>query len=413
MPPNPAWEMAFRAALTFSRQPRKADEMVAEWPLSDPAERRRAHRLFYAFLRHRGTVQEHLSSLLRRPPRARVTALLELTGSELCLRETAPALIVHDAVRHAKAHLGAPEVRLVNAVLRRLSERLEDAPATPRSSHPRWLVDRWERQWGEADTRALLEWNQHEPETWVRWHPGVPVPPALEAAPWEHFFLVTPAVREIVHAAAARGEAYLQDPFTRHPIELLAPSPQTTVLDLCAAPGGKTRALLEHDPAGPPPLIVAIDLPGPRLDRLRQNLAHLPTSARVEVRGADLRTLTPAWFEDQALPPLYDRVLLDVPCSNTGVIRRRPDVRWVLQPRTLEELPRLQAELLDAAARCVRPGGILVYSTCSLEREENEAVIEAFLLAHPEFRARPGRRSFPWRDRHDGGGAFPLLRDPS
>src|SRR5690606_2602894 len=147
------------------------------------------------------------------------------------------------------------------------------------------------------------------------------------------------------------------------------------VLDLCSAPGGKTLQLAGR--VGPEDVVVAVDLPGPRLERLRKNLSRYP-QIKVKAVGAAVTRLVPEDLVAQEAPAAYDAVLIDVPCSNTGVLRHRVDAKWRLKPSDLEALPRLQLALLRRAAACVRPGGRMVYSTCSLEAEENEDVIAAF-----------------------------------
>jgi 16S rRNA (cytosine967-C5)-methyltransferase len=155
--------------------------------------------------------------------------------------------------------------------------------------------------------------------------------------------------------------------------------------------------------------LVSLDLPGPRLDRLRENLAEV-RGVQVDIVGIDLETARAETFREQGLPDQFAGVLLDVPCSNTGVMRHRVDVRWRLQAGDIARHASQQLVLLQAAAGRVAPGGRLVYSTCSLEREENEGVVEAF-LASPAGRGWTLEAQVvarPWVTGEDGAGAFRL-----
>ncbi len=190
------------------------------------------------------------------------------------------------------------------------------------------------------------------------------------------------------------GGFYLQDPSTLLAVHLLDPQPGETLLDLCAAPGGKTTYLAQRmNNTG---RIVAYDSSESRLRLLRENCQRLGTT-QVEIR----ETLPPPKAE-------FDRILVDAPCSNTGVLRRRVELRWRLQAEELARLVRTQRELLDTAAARLKPGGVLVYSTCSLEPEENEEVVRQFLEAHPGFSLEQQRALHPLRDRVDGAFAARL-----
>jgi len=204
------------------------------------------------------------------------------------------------------------------------------------------------------------------------------------------------------------GTIYLQDPGTRLAVELLAPQAGETVLDGCAAPGGKSLLIADAMKTG---RIVAMDLPGPRISRLKENLsrAHAVEVALVQ---ADLLEAPALALREHQLPESYAAVLIDVPCSNTGVMRHRADVKWRLEPRDFDKHGRQQLALLHAAARLVDQGGRMVYSTCSLDPEENERVIKAFFdsRAGGPFKLERSVVSLPWVTGHDGGAAFLLRR---
>jgi 16S rRNA (cytosine967-C5)-methyltransferase len=188
------------------------------------------------------------------------------------------------------------------------------------------------------------------------------------------------------------GWFYVQDPSTLLAPQELNPAPGEKVLDLCSAPGGKTTFMAQR--MNNQGLIVAQDIDPDRLKLVSENCARLGvTCVQTEIVPPE----TPA-----AREKFFDRVLLDAPCSNTGVMRRRVDLRWRLQPEEIERLAALQLQLLTRAAFQLRPGGTLVYSTCSLEPEENRAVIDRFLAASPDFRLESERELLPWQDGADG-----------
>jgi len=184
------------------------------------------------------------------------------------------------------------------------------------------------------------------------------------------------------------GWFYVQDPSTVLAVQALDPQPGDTVLDLCAAPGGKTTYIAQG--LGNEGQIVSQDAAAARLDALRENCARLGvTCVRPQLAGEPMR------FQ-------FDRVLVDAPCTNTGVMRRRVDLRWRIRPEELARLQATQLELLDQAAPQLKPGGRLVYSTCSLEPEENREVVEGFVSNYPAFELLRDREVTPFTDQVDG-----------
>ena len=194
------------------------------------------------------------------------------------------------------------------------------------------------------------------------------------------------------------GGFYVQDPSTLMAVHLLDPRPGEQVLDLCSAPGGKTLAIAERlQNTGS---IVAHDIHPGRLELVRENAQRLGVSGLEIQPGPDLG----------GLERCFDRVLVDAPCSNTGVLRRRIELRWRIQPEEILRLAAEQLRLLRQAALRVRPGGVLVYSTCSLEPEENGQVVEAFLREHPGWVEVARRALHPVSESVDGAFAAKLLR---
>ncbi len=381
-------------------------------PALAPRERARAQHLFYGVVRWAGRLETALVGLMAHPPRTKVRAVLHVAGFELLEGGAdATAQIVHHAVGKAKNVASPKEAGLVNAVARKLAGRLAEKPASlaEEFAHPDWLVARWEKQFGREVTRQLLEWNQRAAPVYARWRdPAAPVPDFLAPTNWPGFFEVKAGRWDEVRRLAAAGALYVQDPSTRLSVELLAPQPDECVLDCCAAPGGKSLLIADTMKTG---RLVALDEPGGRLDRLKENLTRAPQGVTVSLAQADLRAVASPFYRQLNLPETYDAVLLDAPCSNTGVMRHRVDVKWRLQEGDFAQHGRQQLELLHAAARMVRPGGRLVYSTCSIDAQENEQVSKAFFdsRAGGPFKLERSALAYPWKDGHDGVGAF-LLR---
>jgi 16S rRNA (cytosine967-C5)-methyltransferase len=300
---------------------------------------------------------------------------------------------VSQAVDQAREAAGGGAAGLANAVLRKVDqggdglERFPDFGSDPLGfleswgSHPRWLVARWLERWGADEVRALVEANNARPRTCL-----VPLEGGVDEA--------VAALAQAGCAAEAVGEgtgcvrlgegvaplaalsafprAIIQDPAAQL-VSLYADVPRgTKVADLCAAPGGKALAVADR-----PIYTLAADRSETRLRMVRENARR--TGRPLGLVVADARH-----------PPLreVDAVLLDAPCSGTGTLQRRPDARWRLRRSSLDELVALQREMLDAAVTLLPKGGLLVYSTCSLEREENEDQVDAFLARHADFRVQ-------------------------
>jgi 16S rRNA (cytosine967-C5)-methyltransferase len=190
-------------------------------------------------------------------------------------------------------------------------------------------------------------------------------------------------------------------------VDLLAPEAGETVLDLCAAPGGKSLLIVDALVSG---RIVAMDLPASRIDRLKENLSRTAGVGAALVQADLLEGSAAAVMAEHGLPGQYSAILIDVPCSNTGVMRHRVDVKWRLQEPDFAKHARQQGALLAAAARLLLPGGRLVYSTCSIDDTENQKVIDAFLDRNRGFSLVKSSIAVPWIDRHDGAAAFLLHR---
>ena len=322
--------------------------------------------------------------------------LLRLGSYQLLFMGSVPAYAaIGQTVELAKRRHGMGASKLVNAVLRRL-DRDRESLALPvvddpveslalEQSHPVWLVARWAARWGLEETRRLLSANNAEAPLVAR--PMHVVREQLEAsleaagvhvedAPLvrDSLVLAGPIASLSDLAAFKKGLFHLQDPASTLVTMYAAVPAGAVVADVCAAPGGKAVELARTAAS-----VFASDLSFPRLRRVRENIARLELE-NVFAFVADARR--PATRD-------VDVVLLDAPCTGTGTFRRHPDARWRLKPSDLAVLGALQRQLLRSAAKSVRVGGLLVYSTCSIEPEENDAAVESFLRENPAWRLEP------------------------
>ncbi len=364
----------------------------------DARDRRWTQELVWGMLRRRGFI-DHLLAPRVRGGIARLDGdladLLRLGAYQLFhMGSVPPYAAIAQTVELAKHRHGMGASKLVNAVLRRLDRERDALDATLPSdpvealaveySHPRWLVARWVARWGAEETRALLEANNREAPLIVR--PWGVVREQLEAmlessgvevheAPLvADSLLLGPGTLLTSLGAFQQGRCFVQDPAATLVTQYAAIPAGAKVADLCAAPGGKTIEL-----ARTASYVTAADSSEARLTRLQETIDRLEldhvTAVIADAREASLGT--------------FDAVLVDAPCTGTGTFRRHPDARWRLRTSDLAVMAATQRAILRAAAQAVEPGGLLIYSTCSLEPEENDVQVESFLADHPEWTLEP------------------------
>lgn len=418
------WPHAVRLVARWLDLRERIDVLMESLPAGMPGtERSRCQHLVFGVVRHYARIESVLDRLVAHPPRFVTRAVLYVAGFELIEASGGDedpgqaAKIVHHAVERTKELASPAEARLVNAVVRKMAAILPGqkapgpiAPAwalASHYSHPEWLVLRWLAAFGGAATRSLLEWNQSPAPLYARWRdPSKPAPEWLAPTEWKGFHAVGSGHWPEVEVLLKAGSLYLQDPGTRLSVELLDPRPGESVLDLCAAPGGKSLLIVDALVEG---RMVAMDLPSARIDRLKENLSHA-TGVDAALVQADLLKGATGVLQEHGLPTAYPAILVDVPCSNTGVMRHRVDVKWRLQEGDFAKHARQQGELLAAAAKLLAPGGRLVYSTCSIDAVENENVVGTFLDRHRAFVLKKSAIAVPWIERHDGAAAFLLQK---
>lgn len=358
--------------------------------------------LVYTVVRRLRPLRSVLGELMAKWPKGELEALLYVGAAQILYMPDVPDFAaVNETVAAAKASGREKRLdRVVNGVLRNLLRRREEfeaklaaAPLAERESFPNALVKRWIERYGAENAEALAKWHNTPAETWLAY------PPSEDGAPGR-FVRLERGRRVNDVEGYAEGAFIVQDPATAGAVELLDVKPGLTVLDFCAAPGGKSVQIAWRLKGQS--RLVAQEVNPRRLARLRENISRMRLD-QVQVVGK-----APAG--EGGVVAQFDRVLADVPCSNTGVLRRRPDARWRWDADHLKQLVSLQAEILSSAAAHVAPGGLLVYSTCSNEPEENEAQIAAFLAAHPEFSEVARRESLPFETGHDGAFACAMRR---
>jgi 16S rRNA (cytosine967-C5)-methyltransferase len=399
----------------------------------DARDRRWVQELVWGMLRSRARLDAILADRVRggiAKLDADVSDLLRLGTYQLLHMDSVPPYAaIGQTVQLTKQRHGIGASTLANAVLRRVDrerERIEPAEPTDvlealaqRHSHPRWVVQRWSARWGVEETDALLRANNMPAGIVLRPYrvDREQLVAMLEGAGVET--LAVPHVPDSVRLAGAvaltelgafkQGHCYVQDPAATLVVQYAHVPTGSVVADLCAAPGSKALELSRRAA-----LVVAADRNGTRVDRMLHGFGRLDAE-RVQAIVADAT--------QPAIVPV-DAVLVDVPCTGTGTFRRHPDARWRLRVSDFAVLGAVQKRILRAAATVVKPGGLLVYSTCSLELEENDEMVMGFLAEHPEFSIEPPPRGtvpdtmldggllrvLPHRDGHDGAFAARLRK---
>jgi 16S rRNA (cytosine967-C5)-methyltransferase len=380
--------------------------------IEDPRDRALVEAIVFAAVRERSRFDAAIAGWMAKPPGRRdgeLRALLHAGLAQVASLQLPPHAAVAATVEAARSLGRAHQAGLVNALLRRaLREGVPAAAAD--AAWPAWLLRRLRADWPD-DADAVLAASAQAGPLWLRVNrrraerddyarrlrdAGIDAeayPPAPEAL----------RLAEPVPVASlpgfADGDASVQDASAQLVADALAPPPGGRVLDACAAPGGKSAHLLERDPTL---RLTALDIAPDRLAQVRATFARLGVGQDADVRAADAGDLD-AWWDGTP----FDAVLLDAPCSATGIVRRQPDVLLHRREPDLAALLATQACLLDAAWRVLAPGGVLVYATCSILADENARQVEAFLARTPDAVAeslddRYGRPAGPGRQRLTG-----------
>ena len=405
---------AARIVADVTSHGRSLDDLLAA-ESDEGAARGLKRSLCYGTLRWHFRLVAIPKALAERPPeklRPPLRALIEVGLYQLVSGEVAEHAAVAETVGATRA-LGLPKAAgFVNAVLRRFQrERADvlhavDRDLAIRTAHPRWLVDQLRRERPDV-AEDVLDANNRHPPLWLRVNRmratvaevrGELVEAGFQAEP--HPFApdalrLSPPTDVRALPGFAAGRYSVQDAAAQLAIELLGARPGERVLDACAAPGGKTCHLLERTDGAAD--VTALDVSPTRLQRVQENLDRLGLRATlVAGDAADPGT----WWDGRR----YDRILLDVPCSATGVIRRHPDIKVLRREKDVAALARRQRSLLEAAWGLLRPGGTLLYTSCSVLAQENSRVVAGFLARHAEAADRTGELTAAWPARLPGEG---------
>lgn len=378
-------------------------------PKVSPADRAFLIALVYGVLRHKTWLDHVIDTMATRGRlQSEVRTILRIGLCQLLLLKMPPYAAVNETVE-----LSPHKARgLVNAILRRtmreeanLWQEWETLSLDVKYSTPHWLVEHWSECFGLPATKQLLAHQQEIPKTYLRrnLHIALPeetLPERLIPHPTlENWYTVEgkPPL-----SALQSGAFYATDPSTRYAVELLDPQPNEKILDACAAPGGKSASILALTQGQVD--LTATDAAPHRLPRLHANLQKI-TQRAITVKEHDWSLPCPEAWVNQ-----FNAVLADVPCSNSGVTQRRVDVRWRLSLKELNRLAKLQENILTHCAAAVTTGGRLVYSTCSIEAQENIQVIEKFLAHNPEWTLKHQEVIMPSTQEGDGAYAALLIR---
>lgn len=396
---SPARTAAFEILLRVERDNSFASELLhsARYMGLEAADHGLATELVLGVLRWRSVLDVTVGALSSQPLQkldAEVLTALRLAAYQLGWLDRIPArAAIHESVELVKRARKRSAAPFANAVLRKLADsglltkqtpdRIQASPNPPAlaaaSAHPIWLVERWAAQLGLQVAQRICAFDQTVPLTAIRMRNATEDELQREGVELAAGAFLSSS-RRVVSGDVTRTKAFAEDRLAiqDEASQLVAAlvGRGARILDCCAAPGSKTSSIADRNPQA---LIVAVELHPHRADILRKRVS----AKNLQIITGDVSTLS--------VNELFDRVLADVPCSGTGTLAHNPEIKWRLRPADLADLGFRQRAILEAAMHHVAVGGKLIYSTCSLEREENEAVIEETLASNPSFRVREGR----------------------
>ncbi len=393
-----------------------------------PIDRHMVQEMVFGVIRNMILLDTWIDEKATRPPgKTRARTILRLGLYQIAFMDRIPEhAAVHETVATARDLRLHSQSGFINAILRgflrekeNFLKQLEDWKTTQANiaySHPNWLFKKWKKQFGDTEANKLLQWNNQIPSSYARWNPLSGNLEELELAwneegvvrkevhfPWSEdakiYRIVSFPRQPDQLESFKKGLFYLQDPSTLLAVNLINAKPDESILDSCAAPGGKTCAMaVTMKNTG---TIVAADPDQGRLRRLCENTERLAVSNTIVTLNVSKAT--------DDLPASFDAILIDAPCSNSGVMRRRLDVRWRLSVQEIKSITEQQVTILKENANRLKPGGRLVYSTCSLEPEENHQIVAQFLEENPSFQMVEEKQLTPFEHGVDGAYAAKLV----
>jgi 16S rRNA (cytosine967-C5)-methyltransferase len=394
--------------------------------LPDSRDRALARHLAYGVIRWLNSLQWLSGQLLDHPLKKRdqdINRLILIGLYQLWQDGTAPHAAIHETAECARVLGKSWAVGLVNAVLRRFQREQQQCLAGLQKqpemyAHPLWLLSKFQSDWPQ-DWPKIVDANNHAAPLWLRINRCKPDHQQVAATLTQDGFTVaqhptaadairiTPAAGVNAIPGFAEGRLSVQDPAAQLAVDLLELEGQQRVLDACAAPGGKTCHILERFPSIG---MTAVERSPSRLNMIQENLDRLGLSRQDGLSLVAGDAAEPAdWWDGTA----YDRILLDAPCTATGVIRRHPEIKWLRTDGQLKEVALVQQKLLERLWPLLKPGGILVYATCSVLIDENRCQIDRFLASHDDAEnlavdlpcghdQDPGRQILPGEEEMDG-----------
>jgi 16S rRNA (cytosine967-C5)-methyltransferase len=391
------------------------DIYFKEHPKMDSRDRALVTELVYGVLRWQGRLDWIIDQQIKiKQSKVELTVrlILRLAVYQLLFLDRVPAAAaVHEAVELAKASQPKHVVRFVNGVLRTISRKsiaLKEAKPEGSAEHrlamlysyPVWLVQRWLTQLGDEETESFCEAGNQIPPTTVRVNTLKTTVAGMAASFKDLGFFVEPGkfVPETLHLRSIRtdlssldhykrGEFQVQDEASQLIAHLLQPQPGERILDACAGLGAKSTHLAQlMENQGE---IIALDNQGWKLTRLMENAQRLGVSC-IEPMEMDVVEIVPSGEEFS-----FDRILLDAPCTGLGVLRRNPDIKWKVKPKDFRRLHLVQQQMLERLAPLLKPGGVLLYATCTVSNEENEETVQGFLSEHSDYQLESARSFLP------------------
>ena len=398
-------------------------DFITKLPLISPTEKRLAYEIIYGVLRNKSRLEFAVDKYLAEPvQKEEWLKIILIIGAYqiLFLTKIPDFAAVNESVNLCKKHAKTGKFSdLTNAVLRKLIADKKTALEIPSKlsfaekialeySHPLWLVEKWIGQFGKTPTQKILEYNNKMPDIFIRRNSSSIGQKKFEAMIAKNCAnnVAKPIGFNGLYYRLKAGERFeksdmflsglctIQAPSSGWVVALLGVENGKSVLDLCAAPGGKTTLISEISPDSH---ILAADINFNRARMISDTLKRLLLKS-VDVVVSDGKNFAPT--------QKFDYVLIDAPCSGTGVINHNPEARWVRDMSAIERAAQKQKEILQNAANLVDVGGIIVYSTCSLENEENRGVVEAFLAANPNFKLSPANSKITDKDILSSNGDF-------
>lgn len=433
---SPYQNTAVKIIEIYDSSPSKADEILSEHffaSINKRPFRGICQFIFLTVLRNKFLIEHTIQLLAKKKPKFKMQCLLKAAIAEVIIAENDKKPKVIDSwVEWTKKNFSKGEANFVNAVLRRSSETIEKIRLSGELSViysiPNWLIERWKTFFGTSKTAEILEIINRPSEVFFRISQDGEAKKIFEnfaqffsVSKFENFYKLNSGNWKNVLPLLETGFFYIQDPSTSFAPNALKPRAGGKYLDLCASPGGKSRIIADlikkdflqdgekynAETLGKS-LLVSVDF-GNRIERLKENMQKV---GFMDCRVVDCNLLKEDLkqkLESAGLPAVFDGVFIDAPCSNTGVLRRRPDARYRIGESDISNCAEIQKRLLDKYAKYVKVGGTLVFSTCSIDEEENAQNAEYFLKNNPEWTVTESKTILP-AEENDGCGFFAAVR---